>query len=30
MPLAAKRASLEATARSHIATSWQPAAVAMP
>ena len=29
-PLTAKHASLEATARSHIATSWQPAAVAMP
>ena len=29
-PLTAKRASLAATARSHIATSWQPAAVAMP
>ena len=29
-PLTAKRASREATARSHIATSWQPAAVAMP
>ena len=30
MPLTAKRASVAATARSHIATSWQPAAVAMP
>src|SRR5205823_8861518 len=30
MPLTAKRAALEATARSHWATSWQPAAVAMP
>jgi len=30
MPLTAKRESLAATARSHIATSWQPAAVAMP
>ena len=30
MPLTAKRASRAATARSHIATSWQPAAVAMP
>jgi hypothetical protein len=29
-PLTAKRASVEATARSHCATSWQPAAVAMP
>ena len=29
-PLTAKRASRAATARSHIATSWQPAAVAMP
>ena len=29
-PLTAKRAVLAATARSHIATSWQPAAVAMP
>jgi hypothetical protein len=29
-PLTAKRASDAATARSHIATSWQPAAVAMP
>ena len=29
-PLTAKRARSEATARSHIATSWQPAAVAMP
>lgn len=29
-PLTAKRASLEATARSQTATSWQPAAVAMP
>ena len=29
-PLTAKRASLAATARSHAATSWQPAAVAMP
>ena len=30
MPDVAKRASLEATARSQLATSWQPAAVAMP
>ncbi len=30
MPLVAKRAALPATARSHCATSWQPAAVAMP
>ena len=29
-PLTANFASLDATARSHIATSWQPAAVAMP
>jgi hypothetical protein len=29
-PLTAKRASRAATARSHMATSWQPAAVAMP
>ncbi len=29
-PLTAKRASRDATARSHIATSWQPAAVATP
>src|SRR5262249_758302 len=29
-PLTAKRASHAATARSHCATSWQPAAVAMP
>ena len=29
-PLTAKRALVAATARSHIATSWQPAAVAMP
>ena len=29
-PEVAKRASVEATARSHAATSWQPAAVAMP
>mgnify|MGYP006156527453 CR=1 FL=1 len=29
-PLTAKRASRTATARSHMATSWQPAAVAMP
>ena len=29
-PLTANFAVLEATARSHIATSWQPAAVAMP
>ena len=29
-PLTAKRASCTATARSHIATSWQPAAVAVP
>src|SRR6516162_7423978 len=29
-PLTAKRASRAATARSHCATSWQPAAVAMP
>ncbi len=29
-PDTAKRASRLATARSHIATSWQPAAVAMP
>ena len=29
-PLTAKRASRAATAKSHIATSWQPAAVAMP
>ena len=30
MPEAAKRASVEATARSQAPTSWQPAAVAMP
>ncbi len=29
-PDTANRASSAATARSHIATSWQPAAVAMP
>ncbi len=29
-PLTAKRALLAATARSHCATSWQPAAVATP
>ena len=29
-PGVANRASSEATARSHVATSWQPAAVAMP
>ena len=29
-PLTANFAVLTATARSHIATSWQPAAVAMP
>ena len=29
-PLTAKLASVDATARSHCATSWQPAAVAMP
>ncbi len=29
-PLTANRASALATARSHIATSWQPAAVASP
>ena len=30
MPETAKRAASEATARSHCATNWQPAAVAMP
>ena len=30
MPETAKRASLAATARSHVATNWQPAAVAIP
>ena len=30
IPEVAKRASLEATARSQVATSWQPAAVAIP
>ena len=30
IPETAKRALSDATARSHIATSWQPAAVAMP
>ena len=30
MPLVAKLAALLATARSHWATNWQPAAVAMP
>ena len=30
MPEVAKRASLEATARSQVATNWQPAAVARP
>ena len=30
MPLTPKRASCTATARSHCATSWQPAAVASP
>ncbi|MNU11040.1 hypothetical protein D3C72_2585880 [compost metagenome] len=30
MPLVAKLALSAATARSHCATSWQPAAVAMP
>ena len=30
MPEVAKRAAFVATARSHMATSWQPAAVAMP
>jgi hypothetical protein len=30
MPLTPKRAVLTATARSHCATSWQPAAVARP
>ena len=30
MPDVAKRESAAATARSHAATSWQPAAVAMP
>ena len=30
MPLTANRAVLAATARSQAATSWQPAAVAMP
>ena len=29
-PLTAKRESDDATAKSHIATNWQPAAVAMP
>ena len=29
-PLTANRASREAAAMSHMATSWQPAAVAMP
>ena len=29
-PLTANLAALEATARSHCATSWQPAAVAIP
>ena len=29
-PGVAKRAEVEATARSQLATSWQPAAVAMP
>jgi hypothetical protein len=29
-PLTANVASVEATARSHCATSWQPAAVAIP
>ena len=29
-PLTANLASVDATARSHCATSWQPAAVAMP
>ena len=30
MPETAKRAVSDATARSHCATSWHPAAVAMP
>ena len=30
IPDVAKRAASEATARSQLATSWQPAAVAMP